>query len=192
MDNDDAEDKQAFIDAMTQVRPLKQIDQPRTKKAAIPKSKHMIKPNLKATFTKDTLLPSVIRPQPYQTDVYAEDMLSYRDPSINATLWRHFKQGKLGIERRLDLHGMTLVQAENHLEQCLHYAHEHTLRHLLIIHGKGSHDGHTPPILKNWLWRWLRNCPDVLAIHSAPSHLGGAGAVLVWLKKWIAQRTLSR
>jgi DNA-nicking Smr family endonuclease len=144
------------------------------------------KPNkyrLKPRSALDASTPTVISPQPYQPEVGAEEILSYQDPSINHLSWRRFKTGQLRIDMRLDLHGLTLLEAEQALEAFISQANDNGAQYLLIIHGKGSHDGHTPPALKNWLWRWLRNYPRVLAIHSAPNNKGGAGAALVWLKK---------
>ncbi len=61
---------------------------------------------------------------------------------------------------------------------------EATSRHrcLLIIHGKGSHNGKAP-VLKNLVRHWLPQFPQVLAFHSALTRDGGAGALYVLLKE---------
>jgi len=175
----DDPDKQAFLDAMAQVTRLHQ-EQPR----AIGPSKSRSKPNVVGKLTSKTAtLPDVIRPLPYLSNVSADDVLSYQHPSIPQTNWRRFCTGKIKRDLTLDLHGFTLIKAEQAMEAFMEQAQTQSLQQLLIIHGKGSHDGHTPPVLKNWLWRWLRHCPAVLAIHSAPTYQGGSGAVLVWLRR---------
>lgn len=185
--NEQDEDKAVFKKAMASVRPL---GQQRTSNPATSSITKKIKP--KSSTTKKTVhhrlpektkRPDVIKPQPYLPDVGPEEILSYRDASVNALMWRWFRQGQLKIERSLDLHGLTLIEAEAALESLMQYAHEYHMTHICIVHGKGSHDNHTPPVLKNWLWRWLRNYAHTLALHSAPASLGGTGALLVWLKK---------
>lgn len=177
------DDKQAFMDAMANVTRLSRTKSAPTKKSEKPKVNEPIKSKSKTSLPPLQSRPSVICPQPYQPEVHAEDILSYQDPSINKTSWQQFRRGRYKWDLRLDLHGLTLLEAEAALEAMMFRAQTQGAKHLLIIHGKGSHDGNTPPIIKNWLWRWLRNAPHVLAIHSAPNHQGGAGAVLVWLKK---------
>jgi DNA-nicking Smr family endonuclease len=53
----------------------------------------------------------------------------------------------------------------------------------LIVHGKGYRSRNRLPVIKTLLDRWLRECSQVLAFHSAQPKHGGSGAVYVLLKK---------
>lgn len=181
MQQNDDDDKQAFLEAMAGVKPLsKALREEAAQISATNKT-----PKRKRVVSVKPLpsLPTVAAPKPYLPEVDAETTLSYQHSSINPNQWQRFRQGKYPVELRLDLHGLTLLQAEQTVERLMLRAQETGAQHLLIIHGKGSHDGKSSPTLKNWLWRWLRDCTLVLAIHSAPKTLGGTGAVCVWLKK---------
>jgi DNA-nicking Smr family endonuclease len=112
-----------------------------------------------------------------QPDVFAQTPLFYAQPGVNPNTLRRLKRGQFEREYTLDLHGLTLAQAEIALANCL----EKNNRTILVIHGKGR-AGQTP-ILKNALNRWLRCLPKILAFSSALPADGGTGSVYVLLKK---------
>ncbi|WP_019216278.1 Smr/MutS family protein [Legionella tunisiensis] len=118
----------------------------------------------------------------YTEVVQANTLLSYCSHSIPAKRLRELKNGQISWQARLDLHGLRSDDAKNALIKCI--AQQHALGHrcLLIIHGKGSHQGE-PPILKNLVNHWLQQFPQVLAFHSALARDGGSGALYVLLKK---------
>ena len=106
------------------------------------------------------------------------------------------RKGKLGIDSRIDLHGMTQDQALSALTGFLHRAlHRHD-RTVLVITGKGAkpRDRSRPPglgedepgVLRRRLPEWLAR-PDLKTIVSgfAPAHArhGGGGAFYVTLRK---------
>lgn len=117
--------------------------------------------------------------------VNAETSLSYKQPSISKKIFSKLRKGQYPNDAMLDLHGMTVDEAESALSSFLEEAIEHAMRVVLIIHGKGHHQN--KPILKNKLNHWLRETNIVLAFCSAtPSH-GGQGAVYVLLKRHIEE-----
>ena len=105
------------------------------------------------------------RPGPHHFDQPTRDKLS---------------KGRLPIEARVDLHGMTQGEAHGLLFSFLHRAHAGGLRYVLVITGKGSSFG-SDGVLKRAVPAWLSTPPFRPLVsshdHAARQH-GGAGAHL--------------
>lgn len=111
------------------------------------------------------------------------------DPGLHRAMTR----GKLDPDARIDLHGMTLMQAHSALTGFLMAAHLRGQRLVLVITGKGRKaDDHAAPlparhgVLKHEVPGWLRSgmlAPLVLQVREAHRTQGGAGAYYVYLKK---------
>ncbi len=98
---------------------------------------------------------------------------------------QRLRRGQLGIEARLDLHGLTQAEAHHRLDHFLAEAYETGLRNLLVITGKGrvSEQG---GILRRMVPRWLAQPPNrarVIAVSEAQPKHGGAGALYVLVKR---------
>jgi DNA-nicking Smr family endonuclease len=85
------------------------------------------------------------------------------------------------VQRELDLHGLTVVEAKAVLRRFLIRALEEQVRCVRIIHGKGLRSGHRGPVLKSTVAAVLRRTGAVLAFVSARPVDGGTGAVYVLL-----------
>lgn len=100
------------------------------------------------------------------------------------------RKGKLQIDGRLDLHGMTRDRARSVVSSFLANAQSSGKRTVIIITGKGySHD--QGGVLRTELPRWLNMSPNrerVLAYDFAQPKDGGQGAYYVYIKK-IRDRT---
>ena len=96
---------------------------------------------------------------------------------------RKLRRGRLPAEAELDLHGLFVPEAHAAVEQLIQEAIEREVRCVRIIHGKGNRSLGQQPVLKGNVDRWLRSRDEVLAFCSAPPDQGGAGAVLVLLKR---------
>lgn len=108
--------------------------------------------------------------------------LSFLRPGLQGRVFRRLKRGQLGIQDRLDLHGMTADEASARLAGFLARAQANQLRCVLIIHGKGRSSGHGGPRLKALVNRWLRLRPEVSGFCSAQPRDGGTGALYVLLR----------
>jgi DNA-nicking Smr family endonuclease len=105
---------------------------------------------------------------------------------------RRFKQGKMNIDARIDLHGMTQTQAHQALHDfILHNYHEQN-RNLLIVTGKGNSNPRKhwndpkSGILKEMVPKWLNESdirPIILSFSYATQRDGGQGALYVLLKR---------
>lgn len=172
------EDKALFRQHMSSVKPLstakQRVSTPKTT-PALPPRKHDTPrpvPPKKDVFLSDFISEAVL----------SESVLSYSHPSVATKQFRALKNGQIRWEGRLDLHGLYAETARDALCQFIHAQSQNNKRCLLIIHGKGGHQG-APPVIKNLVNRWLPQLDEVLAFHSALPKDGGYGAVYVLLKK---------
>lgn len=94
-------------------------------------------------------------------------------------------KGRLGLDARIDLHGMTQHQAHSMLLNFLHQACQHQLRHVLVITGKGSSLG-SEGVLSRAVPEWFATPPFqpfVSGYSLAARHHGGQGALYVRLRR---------
>jgi DNA-nicking Smr family endonuclease len=95
------------------------------------------------------------------------------------------KRGLRPIEARLDLHGMTQVEAHQALAKFVAASHRAGRRCVLVITGRGlGNDG--GGVLQRAVPRWLEETElrrHLLAIGTAQPRHGGAGALYLLLKR---------
>ena len=95
------------------------------------------------------------------------------------------KRGRLSIDARLDLHGLTQAEAHRALNAFIAASFEAGRRCLLVITGKGlgREDG---GVLRSKVPHWLNQSPNrarVLAFDYAQPRDGGTGALYVMLRR---------
>ncbi|NOY92796.1 MAG: hypothetical protein GXP55_16525 [Deltaproteobacteria bacterium] len=90
---------------------------------------------------------------------------------------------ELQPDLEFDLHGLTAATAQQRLSRFVREAHGRGARTLLIIHGRGHHSPGDPVLGDAALEALTRGgaAPLVSALATAPSQLGGSGALLVRL-----------
>lgn len=107
--------------------------------------------------------------------------------AIDAATLQKFTRGKMPIDARVDLHGMSEAQAYEHFNQFLQASLVKGCRCLLVITGKGrDKQGIARGVLKKRLPEWLQTSsffPDIL--HVTPAHIkdGGSGAFYILLRR---------
>lgn len=178
-DSHSEKENSLFRQAMTGVKPLK------TRGMKVSKTNLSVSPSPKRTeqnIDQDDLQANLSLSDTVLTPVDAETKLSFHRISLATKQFKQLQLGQIRYERKLDLHGLRSQAAKHRLLTCLNEAKRHRQRCILVIHGKGGHD-FEPPKLKNLVNVWLKQCPDVLAFHSALAKDGGAGAVYVLLKR---------
>lgn len=170
------EDKNLFREHMRSVKPL---DKNQNKL-------HYTPPKPASTMRKKVTEP---KPQPdyflsdYVSEtVQSDSVLSYSSANLSLKRFKELKNGLIAWEAKLDLHGLTAEVARDALYRFIYQQVEAQARCVLIVHGKGGHQG-APPVIKNLTNRWLPQFEQVLAFHSALPKDGGRGAVYVLLKK---------
>lgn len=116
------------------------------------------------------------------TDEYIEGAA----PGIDARLLRSLRRGDFTLQGRLDLHGMTQVQAKEAVDRFLTDSRRTNKRCVLIVHGRGLNSPDQVPVLKERMREWLnqkRLGKTVLAFATARPQDGGTGAVYVLLRR---------
>ncbi len=94
-------------------------------------------------------------------------------------------KGRMPIEGRVDLHGMTQSEAYSLLYSFLSRAHAGGVRYVLVITGKGSSSG-GDGVLRRSVPAWLSTPafrPLVSSHDHAARHHGGSGALYVRLRR---------
>lgn len=114
---------------------------------------------------------------------------------LDRRLAERLSRGRLPIEERIDLHGMTQAEAHEALNQFLAESARRGRRCLLVITGKGrsASPGDDAPymatasgVLSRAVPRWLNQSPNrqlLLAFDYARPPDGGTGALYVLLKR---------
>lgn len=113
----------------------------------------------------------------------AGDELYFKRPGIQQRVMEKLRRGQFTIEKELDLHGMTVADADAALKRFLSFCRRNGYQCIRIIHGKGHGSRDRKPVIKNMLNQWLQKNNQILAFCSARSADGGTGAVYVLLKK---------
>ncbi len=99
---------------------------------------------------------------------------------------RRLRRGEVPVDGRIDLHGMGLAAARQHLELFVRTMRARGERCLLVIHGKGRHSPGGLGVLRGEIAAWLSQGPageSVAAFATAREQDGGEGAVYVLLRR---------
>lgn len=94
-------------------------------------------------------------------------------------------KGRVVIDGKVDLHGLTQSEAHSMLLGFLHQAYAHGRRHVLVVTGKGASFG-SEGVLKRAVPAWFATPPFralVGSYHDAARHHGGTGALYVRLRR---------
>lgn len=170
------DDRDLFLREMFQVEPLKSSNRiPHKAKKHTDISLNQKKESARTHSIRDNF-----------SDFPQEDcpeLLQFSRGGIQNSLLKKLRTGKIPLEDRLDLHGMTVKQARRALGLFLDECEQSANRCVLVIHGKGYSSPDNKPVIKAHINHWLRQARSVLAFTSAQPPDGGAGAVYVLLKR---------
>lgn len=171
------EDKALFQSQMKGVLPLRETKTKVNLKPEKPKPK--VRP--KEQYAAPAPVQEMNLSNPYTLSLHADCVMSHGKTALATKQYKSLKQGLITVQKRLDLHGLTIDRAREALSLFITQCFSQNLRYVLIIHGKGGQDFNAPH-LKNHVNHWLTQYPHVLAFHSAQPKDGGTGAVYVVLK----------
>ena len=181
MDSEGSAPDTAFRGAMADVRPLEQhrVHQPsRTKKKTAVRYRARqaaaaglgARDHASSPFSLDAT-----------TQVGPEEIMSWKRDGVQRSVLKRLRSGGFAPERVLDLHGRTVAEARTTVFQFIERAGARGHRCLLIIHGKGA-SSNPPSRLKSCVYAWLQQHHRVIALHSARTADGGAGATYLLLR----------
>ncbi len=166
-----------FRDAVADAKPIKQKSAPPFRQKPPPRPLHPRHddahyrdgfPSDRSDFSHETVAQET-----------PETLLFHR-PGLRQTTVKKLRKGQIGVEAELDLHGFTVPEAGIKLTQFIHFAMEHRLRCVKVIHGKGKR---CQSILKQQVNHWLQQREEVLAFSSATARDGGTGAIYLLLRR---------
>ena len=116
------------------------------------------------------------------TLIETDARLSFRRPGVGQDVTNNLRRGKWAIQRQLDLHGLRTDDARDALGAFIREAHQHGMRCVRVVTGKGLGSPGKAPVLKDKVHKWLVQKSEVVAFVQAPPAHGGAGALLVLLQ----------
>ena len=102
---------------------------------------------------------------------------------IDRSSAKKLQQGKMVLEARIDLHGLSQLAAHQRLQHFIQKSRQEGLRTILVITGKGK-DGRG--VLRENVPQWLSEPPlseAIIAFGASRPQDGGAGALYVRLKR---------
>ncbi len=167
------DDKALFLDAMEDVKPLKNCTSSQWLKPA--KAKPLQK--IDAVQLDNFLTTDYLDIVPLGTP------LEFKREGLQTGVLDKLRLGKYGQQASLNLLHQPVEQCRQMLFAWLQQAKQEGLRNLLIVHGKGREDRSHANIVRSYLARWLAEFDEVQAFCSAMPHHGGSGACYVALKK---------
>ena len=170
-------DEEIFLDAMADVREIREFRQ-------IPPQQPR-----KVVFSperKDDSLGDLRRVVRGETKIRISDTGEYREwvsPNTRKDILRKLHQGYFSVQDFIDLHGMTLIEAEEALSLFFKEAIRKRLFCIKVIHGRGLRSPNGP-VLKKALERLLqgRFRKWILAYSTAKDCDGGLGATYIIFK----------
>jgi DNA-nicking Smr family endonuclease len=160
-----------YINSM-KVMPLAKTS--KHKNAAPSPKKITVKKNL---VTVDELASYAYMPMPQAKTI---------ERSISATQAKRIDQGKLPIDGRLDLHGLTQLLAMEKFINYINDAYTKGKRMLLVITGKGKNSESGQGKLKQALLEWVNSplvASKILRCTPAKQQHGGTGAFYIFLRR---------
>lgn len=107
-------------------------------------------------------------------------------PGLDKATAKRLRRGKVEIEGRIDLHGMTQDEARPALERFIEAAWRAGKREVLVITGKGTRADGSIGVLRQRVPMWLNAQPNrarVTAFIHAAAKDGGEGALYVRIKR---------
>lgn len=171
-----ASDKELFVRAAGTVQPLPD------KRKVLHKVEQKMPLTMQYQKDEKAVLREAISDEfDVSTLLETDEHLSFRRPGIGPDVTRKLRRGDWSIQRQLDLHGLRRDDAREVLSLFIREAHNHGIRCVRVIHGKGLGSPGKAPILKSRVHSWLVQKNEVLAFVQAKPADGGAGALVVLL-----------
>jgi DNA-nicking Smr family endonuclease len=170
-------DDEIFLDAMADVREIKEFREIPLKRPPQIKRLPLAKDDSVEILRRITQGEGKIKLS--DTDEYIE----WVSPRIRKDIAQKLHEGNFSVQDYIDLHGMTLIEAEEALFAFFSEAMKKRLFCVKVIHGRGLRSP-GEPVLKEALKKWLQGTFKkwILAYTTAKDCDGGLGATYIILK----------
>lgn len=176
------DDETAFQAAMAGVTPMQwrkpTIGTPKKQRDPMPRRDS---DDLEVLAHLEDLVAGRIQFDLVNTDEYLEGYIR----GIHPVILEKLRGGHFSVQAYLDLHGLTVREAEEAVEEFISESSALRYRCVLLVHGRGLNSKDQIPVLKKRLETILLRGPvkkKILAFTSARPHDGGAGASYVLLR----------
>ncbi|MGO9611597.1 MAG: Smr/MutS family protein [Dissulfurispiraceae bacterium] len=170
-------DEELFLEAMADVKEIRKFRE-------IPyKSPKKINCCLKPPLNDTEVLRQIVSGKRKITLSDTGEYIEWTSPQTRRDLTRRLHRGEFSVQDCIDLHGMTLREAEDALQMFFRTAALNRLFCVKVIHGRGLRSPNGP-VLKEGLRVWLQTSlrKYCLAYATARDCDGGLGATYVILK----------
>lgn len=127
-------------------------------------------------------VPPAAPPVRVQHAIQPVEEIGQRAPGVDTYSWRTFTDGRMKVEKRLDLHGMVAEDAFRRLMEFMDVAYRCGLRCVEVVTGLGT--GREGGILRRELPHWLGRAEmrhRILGV--AYPHAGNKGSVRILLRR---------
>ncbi|GAN68080.1 methionine ABC transporter substrate-binding protein [Acetobacter orleanensis] len=134
------------------------------------------------TVASPLFVPPAVPPVRVQHAIQPVEDIGRRSPGVDTYSWRTFTDGRMKVEKRLDLHGMVAEDAFRRLMEFMDVAYRCGLRCVEVVTGLGT--GHEGGILRRELPHWLGRADmrhRILGV--AYPHAGNKGSVRILLRR---------
>ena len=116
---------------------------------------------------------------------YSDEYLEGYVRGLNPIIMGKIRRGLFSVQAHLDLHGLTVREAEEAVREFVNEALVLRYRCILLVHGRGLNSKDQIPVLKKRMEAILLKGPvkkHILAFTTAQPHDGGTGASYVLLR----------
>jgi DNA-nicking Smr family endonuclease len=175
--SDNKTDEEIFLDAMADVREIKEFREISPKEP--PRIKQLHSENDDSFNILRQIVNGKRRIRLSDTGEYIE----WVSPNIRKDIAQRLHQGHFSVQDFIDLHGMTVSEAEEAFSKFFKNAVRKHLFCIKVIHGRGLRSSRGP-VLKEALKKWLHGTfrKWILAYSTAKDSDGGLGATYIILK----------
>ncbi|GHC20091.1 DNA endonuclease SmrA [Kushneria pakistanensis] len=113
----------------------------------------------------------------------ANDPIEFRRDGIQTGVIEKLRHGGYQVDSQLNLLKRPVAECRRELFNFIRQAHQHELRCVMIIHGRGRSDESHPNVVRSYVGKWLGQFDEVQAYATAQPRHGGLGATYVMLRK---------
>ncbi|MFZ5905781.1 MAG: Smr/MutS family protein [Nitrospirota bacterium] len=170
-------EEQVFHEAMADVREIPEFREIPLRK---PRKKHI---SVKQSDDTLNILRQITEGRRKITLADTGEYIEWMSPRVRKDLAQRLHHGNFAVQDAIDLHGMTLREAEEAMHAFIREALQKRLFCVKVVHGRGLRSPHEP-VLKEAVKSWLQGVfrKWVLAFSTAKDTDGGLGATYILLR----------
>ncbi|ART61695.1 DNA endonuclease SmrA [Kushneria marisflavi] len=120
------------------------------------------------------------------------DPIEFRRDGIQTGVIEKLRHGGYQVDSQLNLLKRPVAECRRELFRFIREAHQHELRCVMIVHGRGKSDESHANVVRSYVGKWLEQFDEVQAYATAQPRHGGLGATYVMLKKSYRARQRNR